>query len=359
MKDYYEKEELDLTGLHIENDDEYKDMDYYKYEGKNSNYNYVKRKYEPNYNKLGDYISLYRDNYSEKLGYYYLSCILSVKPILYYPNYTRYGELLEFGFVNNDVEDVKFLLNHMFNYASDCNLKFIKVKTKEKAFEKFYELLKTYPHTEDEKHIYLDVVDKKLERYEHLKHYEDDALTIKELYHLYAERFKILKDTCEYELYDNEKFVIDRKTRKVTYPKRFINLNEKHLTFSQNALDLMCLYKMDAYGYKDEVVDVAYHIDGYDYPFIKIGRELMVFRDFKYEKDSFDVKDGFIDFVIKACEEYGFSVLYVCSGSKLKLKQLYATCSKEWNYLPSIIEEHKNPKPKYDAPFARFFPKNE
>jgi hypothetical protein len=36
MKDFYEDEELDLTGLHIEDDDEYKDMDFYRYDGKES-----------------------------------------------------------------------------------------------------------------------------------------------------------------------------------------------------------------------------------------------------------------------------------------------------------------------------------
>ena len=92
MELYYD-ENLNLEGLHIEKDDEYMDMDYYKHEGKNSEYNYIKRKYEPNYNKSGDYISLYRDNYSEKLGYYYISAILSVKPIRNYPAYSRYCEL--------------------------------------------------------------------------------------------------------------------------------------------------------------------------------------------------------------------------------------------------------------------------
>ena len=38
MKDFYD-EELDLSGLHIEDDDEYMDMDYYKHDGKNSDYN--------------------------------------------------------------------------------------------------------------------------------------------------------------------------------------------------------------------------------------------------------------------------------------------------------------------------------
>lgn len=357
MKEYYD-EELDLQGLHIEDDDEYKDMDYYKFEGKQSNYNYIKRKYEPNYNKPGEYISLYRDNYSEKLGYYYLSSYLTTKPYHLCDSYQRYGELREFGFVNNNVEDVKFLMNHMLEYASECALKFIKVKTKEKSFSKFYEFLRTYPHTEDEKHIYLDVKDSHPVRYEHLKHYEDDALTIKELYHLYAERFTILKDTCEYELFDGEKFVVDRKTRKVSYPSRFINLSNKHLYFSQAALDLMSLYKFEAYSYKNSIVDADYHIEGYDYSFIKIGNELLAFRDFKYE-EGWKVKDSFIDFVYKVHNDLHINVLHICDSSKLKLKTLYASSGREWNYLPSIIEDHKHPKPQYNTPFGKYFPKLE
>lgn len=355
MKDFYD-EELELSGLHIEDDDEYMDMDYYKHDGKNSDYNYIKRKYEPNYNKSGDYISLYKDNYSEKLGYYYMNTRLTIKPVHKCKSYEIFAELLEFGFVNNNVDDVKFLLDHMFNYASKCNAKFIKVKTKEKSFEKFYDLLRTYPHYEDQKHIYLDVVDSKPEEFIHLKHYEDDKLTIRELYHLHSARFKILENTCELELPNNEKFVVDRKTRKVSYPDRFINLSEKHLTYGQDAIDLMQLYSMSAYDYKDDIIDVNYHIEGYDYSFIKVGIELLAFKDFKYKKDSYEIKEGFIDFVIKAHEELGFYVLHICSGSKLILSPIYSTCSKEYNFLASIVEEYRNPKIKQTSrPFGKYF----
>lgn len=355
MKDFYEDEELDLTGLHIEDDDEYKYMDFYRYDGKDSDYNYIKRKYEPNYNKSGDYISLYKDNYSEKLGYYYLTSILSIKPTYKYPGYTIYGELLEFGFVNNNLDEVKFLLDNMFEYASKCNMKFIKVKTKEKSFEKFYELLRTYKHSEDEKHIYLAVKNTKPERYRYLKHYKNDKLTMKELYHLLGARFKVLKNTCELELPNDEKFVVNRKTRKVSYPKRFINLSNKLTTFSKEALDLMQVYSMSAYDYKDDIIDTNYHINGFNYTVVKAGSEILAGREVKYIENSYEKKDNFMDFVIKAHDEHGIRVLHVCEGSKFYVKSIWSTCSKEWNYLPSIIEEYKNPKPKTKGPFGKYF----
>ena len=295
---YYDDEMLDLEGLHIETDDEYQDMDYYRRKGEKSNYNYVKRRYEPNYNKSGCYISLYRDNYSVKLGYYYISSILSVKPIRNYPAYTHYCELLEFGFINNDVEDVKFLINNMLDFASDNNAKFIKVKTKEKSFEKFYELLRTYPHKEDKKYIFLKVTNKKLSKYKYLKQYKNDKLSMVELYHLLASRFNILKDKCVFELPDNKEIVIYRKTRKVKYPENFKYLSEKYKTFNQSSLDLISFYTMHAYDYKDKIVNTNFRIEGYDYDFIKIGRELHAYRDFKYEED-YNVKDYFINFAIQ------------------------------------------------------------
>lgn len=352
---YYDDEELNLEGLHIETHDEYQDMDYYRSKGEKSDYNYVKRRYESNYNKSGTYISLYKDNYSVKLGYYYISSILSVKPISNYPAFTNYCELLEFGFINNDVEDVKFLINNMLDFASECNSKFLKVKTKEKSFKKFYDLLRTYPHKEDKTHIYLKVINKKLQKHRYLKHYKSDKLSIRELYHLYAARFNILKDKCVLELPDNKEIVVYRKSRKVKYPENFKYISEKYKTFNQYSMDLISFYKMSAYEYKDKIVDTNFRIEGYDYDFIKIGRELHAYKDFKYEKDDYKIKEYFVDFAMKASEELGLNVLHICSEATLKLKTLYATCSKEWNYLPSVIEKYRNPKPKSSGPFGKFF----
>ena len=99
-------------------------------------------------------------------------------------------------------------------------------------------------------------------------------------------------------------------------------------------------------------------IEGYDYDFIRIGDELHTYKDFKYNP-GYIVKDYFVNFAIKASEELGFNVLHVCDHNTLQLNILYARYGKEWNYLPSIIEEHRNPKPKYSGPFGKYFNKSE
>ena len=117
----------------------------------------------------------------------------------------------------------------------------------------------------------------------------------------------------------------------------------------------MQVYSMAKYDYKDNIVDTNYHIDGYDYTLVRIGNEILAKKEVKYIDESYEKKDNFMDFVIKLNEEYGINVLHVCEGSKFYLKSIWSTCSKEWNYLPSIIEEYKNPKPKPKGPFGRFF----
>ena len=325
-----------LDDLFIELDDEYMDMDFYY--DKKSDYNYIKRKYEHNYMKYGSYISLYRNEYEEKLGYFYLACCMSVKPIYKYPSYTRYAELLEFGFVNNNLEQVKFLIDYLIEYAAARGSLFIKVKTKEKSFKKFYEILRTYKHTEDDKFIYLEFEPVDYDFARHLIKYADDKLSIKELYHLLSMGFSVEKDICKYELQDKDCFIVDRKTRKVTYPERMINIDPKYNTLNQDSLSLMHLVISDDYDYKDKIIDVGYKLKGYDYELIKIGNHLLTFDNFKYD-DEYKETDNFIEFAIKAYKEYGFTVLYICEKAKFDFKKFYASFSKSWNYLPNYAGE--------------------
>lgn len=322
--------------MFIELDDEYMDMDFYY--DKKSDYNYIKRKYEHNYMKYGSYVSLYKNDYEEKLGYFYLACSMSVKPIYKYTSYTRYAELLEFGFVNNNLDQIKFLIDYLIEYAAQRGSFFIKVRTKEKSFEKFYELLREYKHTEDDKFIYLEFEPIEYDFAKHLVKYNDDKLSIKELYHLHSMGFQVEKDICKYELKDKDLFIVDRKTRKVTYPERVINIDSKYETLNQDSLSLMHLIIFDDYDYKGKIIDVGYRISGYDYEFIKIGHQLLTFDRFKYD-EYYNVNENFEEFAIKAYKEYGFIVLYICEKAKFEFKKFYASFSREWNYLPNYAGE--------------------
>lgn len=177
-------------------------MDYYR--EKTSNYNYIKRKYSSSYSKSGKYIGLY--NNDEKLGYFYTSCRLATKPIYKYSNYTRYLELIEFGFNNNNIEQIYFLLDYLIEYASQNSCNFIQIKTKKKSFIKFYELLQRYPHTIDNDYIYLDIEPIKYDFLNHITNYDNDKISLKDLYSM---GFKIKKDVCYFNLNDNEAQFLD------------------------------------------------------------------------------------------------------------------------------------------------------
>lgn len=324
------------NGMFIEFDDEYMDMDFYLH--KTSDYNYIKRKYSPNYMKYGSYISLYTDNYEEKLGYFYLACLMSVKPIYKFSSYTRYAELLEFGFNNNNLEQIKFLLDYLIEYAALRGCFFIKVKTKEKSFEKFYELLRTYKHTEDEKYIYLDFKPIKHKFAKHLINYEGDKVSIEELYHLHQMKFDVKKDVCIYTLKDNQRFIVDRKTRKITYPEKMVNIDKKYYKLNQDSFNLMHLVIFDDYEYKNKIIDVGYKLEGYDYKLIKVDDTLLTFENFKHD-ENYKIYDDFYNFATKAYKEYGFYVLHVCGPATFEFKTFYAKFSKEWTFLPKYAGE--------------------
>ena len=72
-------------------------MDFYKLH--ESDYNYIKRKYERNYSKSGYYIGLYEDEYIKR-GYFYVCENMLLKDEHIYQKHTSYMELLEFGFNN-------------------------------------------------------------------------------------------------------------------------------------------------------------------------------------------------------------------------------------------------------------------
>ena len=197
---------------------------------------------------------------------------------------------------------------------------------------KFYELLRTYKHTEDEKFIYLEFEPVNYEFAKHLISYEDDKITIKELYHLNQMGFEIQRDICKYELYDKDCFIVDRKTRKVTYPDRIINLKAKHYKLGQDALNIMQLVIFDDYTYSKKIVDTDFKIDGYDYSFIKIDDDLFTFDRFKYD-DNYRVTEVFAPLCQKAYTEYDCSMLYICGEAKFDFKTFYARFSKEHNVL--------------------------
>ena len=127
------------------------------------------RKYEHNYNKSGSYIGLYEDE-SIKRGYFYVVENMLLKDEHIYKKNTSYCELLEFGFTNNDLEQVNFLIDYLYYYVKHIGASFLKVKVKEKDFNKFYDLLKKFKYTKYKNYIYIKVDKVKFDNLRYLNH---------------------------------------------------------------------------------------------------------------------------------------------------------------------------------------------
>ena len=316
--------------LFIDLDDEYMDMDFYKY-------NYIKTKYKPNYMKPGKYIGLYREGW-EKVGYFYVSSLMGLKPVHTFPRYTRYFELLEFGFLNNNIEEVKFLIDYLIYYCRTMAGTFLKIKTTENDFNPFYELIKKYPHTSDAKYLYIDLDPIEYEFTKHLVSYEGDQLTIKDLYHLYSIGFEVYKDSCIMNLQNDEIIKIDRKTANIIYPNRFINIPNKYLKLNKNSYNLISYISFEKYNLLNKTIQMDYRLPGYDYELIKIDNKLLSFVNFK-DIDACTTREDFPYFAFEAYVNNGFTSLHIITNAKFDFKHYYPRHRLQFVYLPKYCGE--------------------
>ena len=336
----FEIEAKTYKNLSIDLEDEYSYMNFYK--RKESDYNYIKRKYEPNYNKSGYYIGLYEDE-SIKRGYFYVVENMLLKDEHIYKKNTRYCELLEFGFTNNNLDQVNFLIDYLYYYVKHIGASFLKVKTKEKDFIKFYELLKKYKYTKYKNYIYIKIDKMKFESIRYLKKYKYDKISLKELYHLNEIGFVFSKTKGVLSLYNDECITINRKTRKITYPSFFKNLSKesKYNYLNYNSKALIHFVKSNLYEVYNENIELDYKVkDLEEYEFIKIGRRLLSLEKDKFIKD-YQIKDNIKDFAKVVCNNDKITSMNVIMECDFRWKSYYASLSSIWIYLEKYLNEEK------------------
>lgn len=337
IKDF-ELEAKTYNNLSIELYDEYSYMDFYR--EKESDYNYIKRKYDRTYTKSGYYVGLYEDE-SIKRGYFYVSENMLLKDEHIYKKNTSYAELLEFGFNNNNIDQVNFLIDYLYYYVQHIGASFLKVKTKEKDFYKFYELLKKFKYTEYNDYIYIKIEKIKFENLKYLKKYKKDKLSFKELYHLNQIGFNFKKTKGFLPLNNNECIIIDRKTRKITYPNSFKNVSKdsKYNYLNYSSLALIHYIKSNLYETLNENIELDYKINGLeDYELIKIGRRLLSLEKDKFIKD-YQIKDSVKDFAKIVCTNSNITSMNVIIECGFRWKSYYASLSSIWIYLAKYINE--------------------
>lgn len=326
--------------LSIELEDEYKYMDFYRYE--KSDYNYTKRKYDPNYCKSGDYVGLYEDE-SVHRGYFYVARNMLLKDQHIYQKYCCYFELLEFGYNKNDLDGVNFLVDYLFYYCKTLCARFLKVKTKEKDFEKFYEVLRKYKHTIYKDYMYFDLNPVIYENMIHLKKYKGDKFTLKELYHLNEIGFDLDENKGVLVLKNNQVIEVDRKTRKITYPEMFKNLKEdsKYNYFNYYSSGLIHYIKSNIYDYYNCSIEFDYKIEGLeDRELIKAGYNLITLEKDKYIKD-YKVRDDIKEFAEIVCTKAGITSMNVIIDSYFVWKAFYGTYASIWIYLEKYLHEEE------------------
>lgn len=333
----FELEAKTYGNLSIDLDDEYQDMYFYKL--KESNYNYIKRKYINNYQNSGYYVGLY-ENESTKRGYFYVCENMLLKNEHIYQKYTRYIELLEFGFNNNDINQVNFLIDYLYYYCQGLGAQFLKIKTKEKAFCKFYELIKKFNHTTYKDYIYIDIVPLEFENLKHLKKYKGDKLTFKELYHLNQIGFDFDEEKGVLNLYNDQYIKIDRKTRRLTYSSVFKNLKDdsRFNYWNADSSSLIHYFKMNYYDICNNGVIFDYKIQGLeDKEFIRSGRKLITLEHEKYLKD-YRLKEEIADFAKEVCSKTDILSMDIVMNSYFRWKSYYASVSSVWVYLYKYFE---------------------
>ena len=342
----FELEAKTYKNLSIDLQDEYSYMDFYK--RKESDYNYIKRKYEHNYNKSGYYIGLYEDE-SIKRGYFYVVENMLLKDEHIYKKNTSYCELLEFGFTNNDLEQVNFLIDYLYYYVKHIGAYFLKVKVKEKDFNKFYDLLKKFKYTKYKNYIYIKIDKVKFDNLRYLKKYKNDKLSFKELYHLNEIGFNFDRNKGVLTLYNNENIIINRKTRKITYPSFFKNITKdsKYNYLNYNSKALIHYLKSNLYDVYNENIELDYKIKGLeDFELIKIGRRLLSLEKDKFI-ENYQIKDSVKDFAKIACINDSITSMNVIMECDFRWKSYYASLSSIWIYLEKYLKEEIEEEDEY------------
>ena len=335
----YELEAKKYKNLSIDLNDEYTYMDFYKYE--KSNYNYIKRKYDSNYSKSGYYVGLYEDE-SIKRGYFYTRESVLLKDEHIYKKYTRYIELLEFGYNTNDLDGVTFFIDYLYYYSRMLGAKFLKVKTKEKDFEMFYELLRKFKHTNYKNYMYIKLDQIKPDNLRYLKKYKYDKLTLKELYHLNEIGYNLTKTKAILHLKDDQYVEIDRRTRKIKYPSMFLNVpsSSKYNYLNESSGALIRYVSTHIYDIKGNV-EFNYVINGLeDYEFFKIGRKLFTLEKEKFIKD-YQVKDEVKEIAKIICTETNISSIDIIMSYYFSWKNYYAALSSIWIYLEKYLTDEE------------------
>lgn len=218
--------------------------------------------------KLGYYNADYVAKYADEcfalifsncvIGYYFVTSKLVTSDDEIIPKYFRKLVLYDFAIDARSYAKLgKELINHLIKFATKNGYSAIEIKNiKEYSF--FVNFINRYYKTKEfNDSIYILIDNFKVKTKEkNLRIYNDDMVTIEDLYFLYDLNFKVLRKTLNYKL-DEDKFIeVDRISGKILFPEGVNLINDEvilnhesrkiiHLIINMNKKNLNIFYDLN------------------------------------------------------------------------------------------------------------------
>lgn len=182
----------------------------------------------------------------DALGYIKVYNVINVEKNDIIPPYSKKLVLYDFAVsVKAYAKYGLILINHLINYAKDYGYKAIEIK-KVKKYGFFLDFLNRHFKLKEYNDKYYILIDKpKIKPSEkHLLIYDDDNITIENLYFLYDQGFSIGKKVAKLKLTDKELISVDRTSGKIKFPTNVEILNDEVVLNSHTKSVVSLIYEM-------------------------------------------------------------------------------------------------------------------
>ena len=123
--------------------------------------------------------------------------------------------------------------------------------------------------------------------------YDNDNISIENIYFLYDLGFDVLKTKCKFKLNDNEDISIDRKTGIISFPSNVNTTSEVVLNDVTKSLVYTVKFMYHANDIKN--VDITYDVNNPNYYEAIINKELYVSKDLNEIRDDKDYMNSLIN----------------------------------------------------------------
>lgn len=199
-----------------------------------------------------------------------------------------YIDVIEFGKENTDV-DPAYILNYLNEFARYLGAKFIRISKKE-SFPAFYEMISRFADKDLEECYIIDVkYPIEYEERAHVKLYDGDGITFKDILFLHSLGFAIDRDKCYIEN-GKDLFSIDRKSGAVSYPDFVTALGEEYLVFGEKVYHVAFYLSRGFEEARALTLTLGVKLDGIDYGFARLGNDkILAFHDVTTEENYFDI----------------------------------------------------------------------